>query len=97
MTLRLTVARQHLNFNGRCHGGAIFTLADSAFGMAANAYGVIAVGIDTHLTFQVAVEEGEILVARSQEVSRSKRIAVYRVDVTCGEKTSSRRLPARCS
>jgi phenylacetic acid degradation protein PaaD len=86
VTLRMQVTRRHMNFNGRCHGGAIFTLADSAFGMAANGYGVIAVGIDTHLTFQVAVEEGETLVARSQEVSRSKRIGVYRVDVTCGDK-----------
>jgi LAO/AO transport system ATPase/phenylacetic acid degradation protein PaaD len=86
VTLRMKVARRHLNFNGSCHGGAIFTLADSAFGMAANAYGNIAVGIDTHLTFQVAVKEGEVLVARSHEVSRSKRIAVYRVDVTCGKK-----------
>jgi len=82
VTMRMRVARQHLNFNGKCHGGAIFTLADSAFGVAANAYGVVAAGIDTHTTFQVAVSEGDVLTARSLEVSRNAKIAVYRVDVT---------------
>lgn len=81
-TMRLRVGSRHLNFNGRCHGGAIFTLADCAFGLAANAYGVIAAGIDTHLTFQVAVCEGDVLTARSTEVSRTKNLAIYRVDVT---------------
>ncbi len=80
-TMRLLVARHHLNFNGACHGGALFALADSAFGLASNAHGVVAVGIDTHMTFQVAVREGETLTARAVEVSRNAKIAVYRVDV----------------
>jgi len=32
-TLAMTVGEQHLNFNGTCHGGAIFALADAAFGL----------------------------------------------------------------
>ena len=88
VTMRMRVAPQHLNFNGKCHGGAIFTLADSAFGVAANAYGVVAAGIDTHTTFQVAVSEGDVLTARSLEVSRNAKIAVYRVDVTRGDGTA---------
>ncbi|MFO1314723.1 MAG: methylmalonyl Co-A mutase-associated GTPase MeaB [Burkholderiales bacterium] len=85
VTMRMRVTRQHLNFNGKCHGGAIFTLADCAFGVAANAYGVVAAGIDTHMTFQVAVSEGDVLTARSTEVSRNAKIAVYRVDVARGD------------
>jgi len=81
-TMRMRVLPQHLNFNGTCHGGAIFTLADCAFGVAANQYGVIAAGIDTHLTFQVAALAGDVLTARSTEVSRTQRLAIYRVDVT---------------
>jgi LAO/AO transport system kinase len=81
-TMRMRVTPQHINFNGTCHGGAIFTLADCAFGVAANQYGVIAAGIDTHLTFQVAALEGDVLTARSLEVSRTTRLAIYRVDVT---------------
>ena len=84
-TYRMRVEPQHMNFNGKCHGGAIFTLADTAFGVAANAYGVVAAGIDTHMTFQVAVDLGDVLTARSTEVSRSKTIAIYRVDITRGD------------
>jgi LAO/AO transport system ATPase/phenylacetic acid degradation protein PaaD len=80
-TVRLRVAAHHLNFNGRCHGGAIFTLADTAFGLASNSHGVIAAGINAHLTFQVAVSEGDVLVARAAEVSRTAKLAVYTVEV----------------
>jgi LAO/AO transport system kinase len=38
-TVRMTVGPQHLNFNGGCHGGAIFSLADTALGMACNSHG----------------------------------------------------------
>ena len=84
-TMRMRVAKPHLNFNGKCHGGAIFALADSAFGMASNSHGVVAVGIDTHATFQVAASEGDVLTARATEVSRNAKLAVYRVDVTRGD------------
>ncbi len=33
----------------------------------------------------VAVDLGEVLTARSTEVSRSKKIATYRVDITRGD------------
>ena len=81
-TLSMRVAGPHLNFNGKCHGGAIFCLADSAFGIASNSHGVVAVGVDTHTTFQVAAAEGDLLTARATEVSRNAKLAVYRVDVT---------------
>jgi acyl-CoA thioesterase len=77
----MTVAAQHLNFNGGCHGGAIFALADSAFGLASNSHGPVASGIDAHITFQAGVRVGDTLVARAVEVQRSKRIGVYRIDV----------------
>jgi LAO/AO transport system ATPase/phenylacetic acid degradation protein PaaD len=77
----LTVAPQHLNFNGSCHGGTIFALADSAFGLASNSHGPIAAGIDAHITFQAAVAAGDTLVARAVEVQRSRRIGVYRIEV----------------
>jgi LAO/AO transport system kinase len=78
----MTVGPQHLNFNGGCHGGAIFALADSAFGLASNSHGPLASGIDAHITYQAGVAAGSTLVARANEVSRSRRLAVYRIDVT---------------
>jgi LAO/AO transport system ATPase/phenylacetic acid degradation protein PaaD len=82
VTLGLTLGPQHINFNGTCHGGIVFTMADSAFGLAANAYGKIAAGIDAHITYQKAARAGDRLLARSVEVSRSRKLAVYRVDVS---------------
>ena len=79
--LAMTVDARHLNFNGGCHGGAVFSLADSAFGLASNSHGPLASGIDAHITFQAGVMAGQRLVARASEVSRSRRIAVYRIDV----------------
>lgn len=80
--LRMKVQPFHINFNGTCHGGALFALADSAFGCASNSHGVLSAGIDTHMTFQAAVSEGDTLTAKAWETSRSRRIAVYRVDVS---------------
>ena len=78
----LVIRDDHLNFNGTCHGGAIFALADSAFGLASNSQGVIAAAIDAHITYQVAVRPGDTLTATAVEASRSRKLGVYRVDVT---------------
>ena len=78
----MTIGGAHLNFNGTCHGGVIFSLADTAFGLASNSHGMIAAGIDAHITYHVAAQAGDTLTATALEVSRTRRIAVYRVDVT---------------
>jgi acyl-CoA thioesterase len=81
----MTVAAHQVNFNGSCHGGVVFSLADTAFGLASNSHGVIAAGIDAHITYQQATHAGDKLVARAVEVSRSAKLAVYRVDVSRGD------------
>ena len=79
--VRMRVRPEHLNFNGTCHGGVVFSLADTAFGLASNSHGAIAAGVDAHITYQVAVHVGEVLIATAIEVSRGRKLAVYRVDV----------------
>jgi len=79
--VKLTLQPQHLNFNGSCHGGVIFALADSAFGLASNSHGAVAAGIDAHVTYQQPAKAGDTLLARAHEVSRGRSLAVYRVDV----------------
>jgi len=81
----MSIAPHHLNFNGACHGGALFTLADSAFGLASNAAGVLALGIETHMAFHLAVRLGERVEARAIEVHRGSRLATYRVDLWRGQ------------
>jgi acyl-CoA thioesterase len=81
-TTRLRVRHEHINFNGGCHGGVIFALADTAFGLASNSHRRLASGIEAHIAFHVGVREGDVLTARASEVSRGNKLATYRVDVT---------------
>lgn len=81
-TVRMQVVDQHMNFNGRCHGGAIFSLGDTALGLACNSYGTIASLIDGQLSIVSAVEKGEWLLAHAFEVSRTRKIGSYRVEIT---------------
>ena len=81
-TTRLRVRADHVNFNGGCHGGVIFALADTAFGLASNSHGRLASGIEAHVAFHVGVREGDVLTARANEISRGNKLATYRVDVT---------------
>ncbi len=81
-TVSLAVRDHHLNFNGTCHGGVTFALADTAFGLASNSHGTIAAAIDAHVTYQVAVKPDDTLTATAVEVSRTRKLGVYRIDVT---------------
>jgi len=79
--VRMTVGEQHLNFNGTCHGGVLFSLADTAFGLASNSHGRLAAAVDAHIGFTAPAHVGDRLIASAREVNRSKRIGTYRVDV----------------
>jgi phenylacetic acid degradation protein PaaD len=83
-TVRMEVRALHLNFNGSCHGGVVFSLADTAFGLASNSYGIVAAGIDAHIAFPAPSREGDVLTAVAVEMSRSRRLAIYRVEVHAG-------------
>ena len=78
---RVTVTDRQLNFNGSGHGGLTFTLADIAFGLACNARGTAAAGIDAHIVYSRAVKAGDVLTATAVEISRSTKLGTYRVDV----------------
>ncbi len=47
----------------------------------------MAAGIDAHITYQVAVQAGDVLTANAIEITRSRRLGVYRVDVTRADGT----------
>lgn len=76
----LVVERRHLNAVGIVQGGAIFTLADFAFGAASNAGGRMAVAASTNLSFLKATKSGT-LYAEATEISRSGRLSVCSVRV----------------
>jgi acyl-CoA thioesterase len=49
----------------KAHGGITFSLADTAFGFAANTHGKFAVSIETSINHIEAVNEGDYLIAES--------------------------------
>ena len=79
--LSLTVEGKHLNGHDICHGGFIFTLADSAFAFACNSYNKAAVAQNNMITFIAPAQRGEKLIAKAREVSRTGRSGIYDVSV----------------
>ena len=81
-TMSFTVQEHHLNGHRICHGGYIFTLADSAFAFACNSYNQVTVAQTNSITFVSPGQPYERLTARATEVSRSGRSGVYDITVT---------------
>ena len=80
--LTMTVAERMVNGHGICHGGFIFTLADSAFAFACNTYDRRTVAQHCAVTFIAPSRLGEVLRAHALEVSRAGRSGIYDVTVT---------------
>lgn len=80
-TMSFTVQEHHLNGHRICHGGYIFTLADSAFAFACNSYNQVTVAQTNSITFVTPGRPDERLTARATEVSRSGRSGVYDITV----------------
>lgn len=81
-TLSMSVRPDMLNGHGICHGGFIFSLADSAFAFACNTYNQITVAQQNQITYLAPGKSGERLTAQAVEVSRSGRSGIYDVTVT---------------
>jgi acyl-CoA thioesterase len=78
-TVRLDPTPEVVNIAGSVHGGVLYTLADSAFEVACNSHGRICVALDVSVHHASAAPLGEPVVAEAVEVSRSARVASYRV------------------
>ncbi len=78
----MIVAENHLNGHKICHGGYIFTLADSAFAFACNSYNQMAVAQHNTISFIAPGKLGETLTARASETNRTGRSGIYDVTVT---------------
>lgn len=71
----------HLNGAKTVHGGAIFTLADYAFAVAANSQGQLALAINANTSFVKAAYSGA-LYAEAEELSVNKRLGTYQVRIS---------------
>ena len=72
-----------LNALGTVHGGAIFTLADQAFALAANSAGPTQVGLSASITYLKPARGA--LTATARKVGENKSTSVYEVEVRDGD------------
>jgi acyl-CoA thioesterase len=79
--LAMSVREDMVNGHQICHGGLIFTLADSAFAFACNTYNAVTVAAGATIEFLAPGRLGDELTATAQEQSRSRRTGVYDVTV----------------
>ncbi len=84
-TLTMRVRPDMLNGHRICHGGFIFTLADSAFAFACNSYNQLTVEQQNQSTYVNPGQADETLTAKAVEVSKTGRSGVYDVTVTGGD------------
>jgi acyl-CoA thioesterase len=78
----MTVTATMVNGHGICHGGFIFTLADSAFAFACNSYGQRAVAQNCFVTFIAPARRGMRLIAHAVERHRGERNGLYDMTIT---------------
>lgn len=81
-TLTMTVTDAMSNGHGSCHGGYIFTFADSSFAIACNSYNQRVVGQHCSITYLQPVRLGDRLTAVARETSRQGRSGVYDIRIT---------------
>ncbi len=80
--LSIEVTAAMVNGHGICHGGFIFTLADSAMAFAANSHGEHAVAQNCSIMFLRPGRLGETLTAEAVERTRAGRSGLYDVRVS---------------
>ncbi|MBV8538303.1 MAG: hydroxyphenylacetyl-CoA thioesterase PaaI [Alphaproteobacteria bacterium] len=81
-TLRMTVRPDMCNGYHLCHGGMIFSLADSAFAFACNSHNKVTVANNCSVAFLTSARTGDVLTAEAIERHRGGRSGVYDVTVT---------------
>ncbi len=80
----MTVRKEMLNSMNKAHGGITYSLADTAFGFAANTHGKFAVSIETSINHIEAVNEGDYLTAESVIEKVNNKLGFNIIEVKLG-------------
>ena len=78
----MTVRSDMLNGHATCHGGLVFSLADSAFAFACNTGNKATVASGCSIEYVAPAREGDVLTATAEKKHRSGRLGVYDITVT---------------
>jgi len=79
--VKMTVQDFMLQGHKTCHGGYMFTLADSAFAFACNTYNQPTVALGCSIDYVAPAFQGDVLAARCHEKSRGGRTGNYDVEI----------------
>jgi acyl-CoA thioesterase len=79
--LSMTVTQAMVNGLGLCHGGFLFTLADSAFAFACNSANQRAVAAQCSIFYLAPAKLGDRLIATAERRSEAGRSGIYDVRV----------------
>lgn len=79
--VEMTIRPEMLNGHATCHGGFVFSLADSAFAFACNSYNFATVAAACSIDFLAPAYAGDHLVAEAMEQTVLGRTGVYDVTV----------------
>lgn len=85
LTMRVTA--DMVNGQKVCHGGLIFSLADSSFGFACNSHNQHALAASCSIDFLAPAALGDELTAEATETAHAGRTRIYDVRVTNQEGT----------
>lgn len=72
------------NLFGKAHGGALFALIDEAFETASNSHGTTAVALNMNISYVSSPSPGTTLTAEAREINRTRRTALYEIQVREG-------------
>ena len=82
--VRMTIRDDMVNGHDVCHGGVIFSLADTAFACACNSWGPVTVAAGADIVFIAPGRRGDVLTAEARMRARYGRSGVYDVTVSRG-------------
>jgi acyl-CoA thioesterase len=80
--LRMEVKELHLNGHRICHGGFIFTLADSTFAFACNSHNKVTVAAGCSIEFLKPGHLGDVLTCEGVEQALQGRHGIYDMKVS---------------
>ncbi|MDH3998055.1 MAG: PaaI family thioesterase [Desulfuromonadales bacterium] len=75
------------NLFGMAHGGAVFSLLDEAFQLAAQTVGSISVALNVNITYLAAPKPGSVIRGEAREIAASRKTATYELRATDNEGT----------
>ena len=84
--LKMTVRKEMLNGFHITHGGISYSLGDTALAFASNTHGKKCISVETSISHTEYVQERDILIATTKELSLTEKTGLYLITITNQDK-----------